>query len=111
MSTNDSTCDSDYEEEEILVFADFKNNILNELEAGNPLIKIIGIDSENPIAEVNGNIFKGKLMIKSPINSKMHWTQKHIILSGVVDPFTKEENMISQWELMLYSKKTTIHHL
>ncbi|XP_055918747.1 uncharacterized protein LOC129950853 isoform X2 [Eupeodes corollae] len=57
MTTEETTCDSDYEEEEILVFADFKNNI-NESEASNALVKIIGIDSENPIAEVNGNIFK-----------------------------------------------------
>lgn len=58
-SASASANDSDFEEEEIIVFADFKNNILNELEAGDPLVKIIGIDSENPIAEINGSIFKG----------------------------------------------------
>ncbi|XP_055839153.1 general transcription factor 3C polypeptide 6 isoform X1 [Episyrphus balteatus] len=59
MTTRESTSDCDYDEEEIIVFADFKNNILNELQTTNPSIKIIGIDSQNPIAEVNGNIFKG----------------------------------------------------
>lgn len=53
--------DSEYEEEEFLVFADFKNQIMpEELSDKNAAIKIIGIESKNPIAEINGNIFKGK---------------------------------------------------
>lgn len=52
--------DSDYEEEEYLVFADFKNQILpKELSDENSAIKIIGIETKNPVAEINGNIFKG----------------------------------------------------
>ena len=55
--------DSEYEEEEFLVFADFKNQIMpEELSDKNSAIKIIGIESKNPIAEINGNIFKGKYM-------------------------------------------------
>uniref|UniRef100_W8CA46 Transcription factor TFIIIC triple barrel domain-containing protein n=1 Tax=Ceratitis capitata TaxID=7213 RepID=W8CA46_CERCA len=50
--------ESDYEEEEFLIYADFKNQ-LGSLELDeNTAVKIIGIDSQ-PIAEVNGNIFKG----------------------------------------------------
>lgn len=54
--------DSEYEEEEFLVFADFKNQIFPEqLSDENSAIKIIGVESKNPVAEINGNIFKGKL--------------------------------------------------
>ncbi|XP_055839154.1 uncharacterized protein LOC129907105 isoform X2 [Episyrphus balteatus] len=90
MTTRESTSDCDYDEEEIIVFADFKNNILNELQTTNPSIKIIGIDSQNPIAEVNGNIFKGKIFVKMTITSKTHWIPKHIIHIGAVDPFIME---------------------
>ncbi|XP_065370356.1 uncharacterized protein LOC135962381 [Calliphora vicina] len=52
--------DSEYEEEEFLVFADFKNQIFPEqLSDENSAIKIIGVESKNPVAEINGNIFKG----------------------------------------------------
>lgn len=52
--------DSEYEEEEFLVFADFKNQILaKELSDEKTAIKIIGIESKNPVAEINGSIFKG----------------------------------------------------
>ncbi|XP_054737188.1 general transcription factor 3C polypeptide 6 [Anastrepha obliqua] len=50
--------ESDYEEEEFLIYADFKNQLgpleLNE----NIAVKIIGLEAD-PVAEVNGNIFKG----------------------------------------------------
>ncbi|XP_017492782.1 PREDICTED: uncharacterized protein LOC108380892 [Rhagoletis zephyria] len=50
--------ESDYEEEEFLIFADFKNQLGSlELDENIP-VKIIGLDSD-PVAEVNGNIFKG----------------------------------------------------
>lgn len=53
--------DSEYEEEEFLIFADFKNQIAPEqLSDENSAIKIIGIESKNPVAEINGNIFKGR---------------------------------------------------
>lgn len=53
--------DSEYEEEEFLVFADFKNQILpEELSDEKTAIKIIGVESRNPVAEINGSIFKGK---------------------------------------------------
>ncbi|XP_013104997.1 uncharacterized protein LOC106085322 [Stomoxys calcitrans] len=52
--------DSEYEEEEYLVFADFKNQIVpKELSDENSAIKIIGIETKNPVAEINGSIFKG----------------------------------------------------
>ncbi|XP_018790556.1 PREDICTED: uncharacterized protein LOC108969956 [Bactrocera latifrons] len=50
--------ESDYEEDEFLIFADFKNQLgpldLDE----NIAVKIIGLEKD-PVAEVNGNIFKG----------------------------------------------------
>lgn len=53
--------DSEYEEEELLVFADFKNQLFStQLSDENSAIKIIGVENKHPIAEINGNIFKGK---------------------------------------------------
>ncbi|XP_017138844.1 uncharacterized protein LOC108153383 [Drosophila miranda] len=55
---NDS--DSEYEESEYLVFADFKNQLPpHTLKHEDAAIKIIGVESDNPMAEVNGSIFKG----------------------------------------------------
>ncbi|XP_055385723.1 general transcription factor 3C polypeptide 6 [Condylostylus longicornis] len=50
----------DYTEDEYFVYIDFQNN-LTSLEADDPRldIKIIGIDTENPVMEVNGKTFKG----------------------------------------------------
>ncbi|XP_067633993.1 general transcription factor 3C polypeptide 6 [Eurosta solidaginis] len=50
--------ESDYEEEEILVYADFKNQLAPLELSENAIVKIIGFE-EDPIAEVNGNVFKG----------------------------------------------------
>ncbi|KAH8394811.1 hypothetical protein KR222_006535 [Zaprionus bogoriensis] len=55
---NDS--DSEYEETEYLVFADFKKHLApHQYEHKDAAIKIIGIESETPMAEINGSIFKG----------------------------------------------------
>lgn len=55
---NDS--DSEYEETEYLVYADFKNYLApHQLKHEDAAIKIIGIESETPMAEINGNFFKG----------------------------------------------------
>ncbi|XP_017146719.1 uncharacterized protein LOC108158695 [Drosophila miranda] len=55
---NDS--DSEYEESEYLVFADFKNQLSPHLlKHENSAIKIIGVESDSPLAEVNGCIYKG----------------------------------------------------
>ena len=51
--------DSEYEEEEFYVFADFENQLLPR-EINTYPIKIIGIESDEPVAEINGNVFKGK---------------------------------------------------
>ncbi|KAH8376231.1 hypothetical protein KR200_008004 [Drosophila serrata] len=57
---NDSS-DSEYEEVEYLVFADFKNSIEpNELKHEDAAIKVIGIESDTPMAEVNGHIYRGR---------------------------------------------------
>ncbi|XP_016957632.1 uncharacterized protein LOC108029687 [Drosophila biarmipes] len=53
--------DSEYEETEYLVFGDFKNHVqpfqLNHEDAA---IKVIGIESDAPMAEVNGSIYRGR---------------------------------------------------
>ncbi|XP_017839583.1 uncharacterized protein LOC108597506 [Drosophila busckii] len=55
---NDS--DSEYEETEYLVYADFKKHLApHQLKHEDAAIKIIGIESDTPMAEINGNIFKG----------------------------------------------------
>lgn len=52
---------SDDEVEELLVFANFSNHLsIQELKDKEANIKFIGLDSGNPIAEVNGAIFSGK---------------------------------------------------
>ncbi|XP_037946078.1 uncharacterized protein LOC119678361 [Teleopsis dalmanni] len=53
--------DSEYEDEDsYLVFADFQNQLLkHEVEDCKQAIKIIGLETKNPIAEIKGNIFKG----------------------------------------------------
>lgn len=57
---NDSS-DSEYEDVEYLVFADFKNSIQpNELKHEDAAIKVIGIESDTPMAEVNGHIYRGR---------------------------------------------------
>ncbi|KAH8284705.1 hypothetical protein KR018_012030 [Drosophila ironensis] len=56
---NDSS-DSEYEDTEYLVYADFKNHIPPfQLKHENAAIKVIGIEGSSPMAEVNGNIYKG----------------------------------------------------
>lgn len=67
MSDSDS-------EEEILVYADFQDNIsVEELANASSLsINFIGIDNEKPIVELNGKFFKGTivaLLIKTGITS------------------------------------------
>ncbi|XP_060657074.1 uncharacterized protein LOC132791946 isoform X2 [Drosophila nasuta] len=57
MMNNDS--DSEYEETEYLVYADFKNHLApHQLKHEDAAFKIIGIETDTPMAEVNGNIFK-----------------------------------------------------
>lgn len=52
--------ESDYEEDEFLIFADFKNQ-LGPLDLEEHIaVKIIGLEKD-PVAEVNGNIFKGDI--------------------------------------------------
>lgn len=50
--------ESDYEEDEFLIFADFKNQLGSLDLEENIAVKIIGLEKD-PVAEVNGNIFKG----------------------------------------------------
>ncbi|EDW85650.2 uncharacterized protein Dwil_GK23044 [Drosophila willistoni] len=56
-STDD---DEDYEETEYLVYADFKNHFPpHQLKHEDAAVKIIGIESDSPVAEINGHIFRG----------------------------------------------------
>ncbi|XP_064542344.1 uncharacterized protein LOC135431266 [Drosophila montana] len=55
-----SDSDSEYEETEYLVYADFKNHLApHQLKHEDAAIRIIAIESDTPMAEINGNIFKG----------------------------------------------------
>ncbi|KQS70884.1 uncharacterized protein LOC113563683 [Drosophila erecta] len=57
---NDSS-DSEYEDQDYLVFADFKNHIHpHQLKHEDAAIKVIGIESDTPMAEVNGSIYRGR---------------------------------------------------
>lgn len=54
--------DGEYEEEEILLFANFDFLILDDLSESNVDnidIKVIGVETQNPIIQVNGNIYRG----------------------------------------------------
>lgn len=52
--------DSEYEETEYLVYADFKNHLApHQLKHEDAAIRIIAIESDTPMAEINGNIYKG----------------------------------------------------
>lgn len=49
-----------YIEEEMLVFADFESYLTSEeLADPNVRIKVIGIDSENPVIQINDDIYRG----------------------------------------------------
>lgn len=64
-----SDSDSD---EEILVYADFQDNITVEELAADPSnlsINFIGVDHEKPIVELNGKFFKGKTNAISKANN------------------------------------------
>ena len=51
---------NEYDEEEYIVYVDFEKNLLScELSDESFDIKIIGIEAEHPIFDVNGKIFKG----------------------------------------------------
>lgn len=57
--------DCEDSDEEILVYADFQDNIsIEEINTNNAPINFIGIDHEKPIIEVNGKFFKGILNLK-----------------------------------------------
>lgn len=56
---------SDSSDEEILVYADFQDNIsVEELITSDPStlsVDFIGVDAEKPIIKLNGKFFKGKV--------------------------------------------------
>lgn len=52
--------DSDYEEEEFLVYVDIDSTISkNQIEDPSCEMKIIGLESEKPILQINNKIFEG----------------------------------------------------
>uniref|UniRef100_A0A1Q3FA57 Proteinral transcription factor 3c polypeptide 6 n=1 Tax=Culex tarsalis TaxID=7177 RepID=A0A1Q3FA57_CULTA len=57
---DDSDVPEDYIEEEILVFADFEKYLATEeLTDPNVRIKVIGIETESPIVQINNDLYKG----------------------------------------------------
>lgn len=60
METIETDDNDDYEEEECLVYLDFDTKFLeDQLRDPNLKMDIIGIDTENPILQVNSKLFKG----------------------------------------------------
>lgn len=60
METIETDENDDYEEEECLVYLDFDTKFLeDQLRDPNLKMDIIGIDTENPILQVNSKLFKG----------------------------------------------------
>lgn len=53
--------DDDYEEEEIIVFADFQTKLTSDALMSDPNlnVKIIGIDTEAPLIQINSKVFQG----------------------------------------------------
>ncbi|XP_062563188.1 uncharacterized protein LOC134226437 [Armigeres subalbatus] len=50
----------EYIEEEMLIFADFENHLAAEdLSDANIRVKVIGIDSDNPVIQINDDIYRG----------------------------------------------------
>lgn len=65
MASKDTTrttpSDDEYEEEETLIYVDFESNLLEDQISDNDLkLKLIGIDTEQPILQLNNKIFRGK---------------------------------------------------
>lgn len=57
--SNDTT-DTEYEEEEMYLYADFGSKLPLEIwEDRNLYVKVIGMDTSEPIIQINGKIFKG----------------------------------------------------
>lgn len=55
--TNDS--DDDYVEEELLVYADFQSKIASSTLRDSANVKIIGMETGQPIMEIGDKIFQG----------------------------------------------------
>ncbi|XP_035899969.1 uncharacterized protein LOC118506658 [Anopheles stephensi] len=55
--TNTTTIDDDLYEEEVTLFADF--DICLEVDDPNAHIKVIGIDTEHPVIQVNEEVYRG----------------------------------------------------
>lgn len=52
--------DERYETEEFLVYVDLDTKLLDEqLSKSNTKVKFLGIDTENPIMQLNNQLFKG----------------------------------------------------
>lgn len=60
MKSEVSLSDDEYDEEEIIVFADFQTKLSPEaLTDPNLNIKIIGIDTDTPLIQINSKVFQG----------------------------------------------------
>lgn len=65
MEVDLQSVDSDeYEEEECLVYVDFETKFLeDQLKDPNLKMQLIGVNTENPILQVNSKLFKGMTRI------------------------------------------------
>lgn len=61
----DSQVDDRYETEEYFVYVDLDTKLLDDqLSNSNAKIKFLGIDTENPIMQLNNQLFKGSILIQ-----------------------------------------------
>lgn len=61
----DSQDDDRYETEEYFVYVDLDTKLLDDqLSNSNAKIKFLGIDTENPIMQLNNQLFKGSILIQ-----------------------------------------------
>lgn len=60
MDPDDDDDPESYIEEEMLIFADFENYLTTEeLADPNVRVKVIGIDSESPVIQINNDVYRG----------------------------------------------------
>ena len=90
--------DDEYEEEEFLVYIDFDSKLLeDQLTDPNLNMKLIGVDTEHPIMQINSKIYKGTF--EYAMGTNVFFNENH---AGVApDPNFKE---MSERMYELYNK-------
>ncbi|EDW09011.1 uncharacterized protein LOC6579179 [Drosophila mojavensis] len=84
--------DSEYEETEYLVYADFKNHLApHQLKHEDAAIRIIAIESDTPMAEINGNIYKGSYDMSMGTNVFFEKDTKSAVGDPLYEPVCRQQ--------------------